>query len=160
MCCCCVSSNLADEASFAQTEVKLLGSDQILAQRCVVYRHFSQVMHLSERTRLPKAWNQCFSSSLTIAYFKFSSNLISTIFTELSGVETTKIYSYKELRRATEDFSPANKIGEGGFGSVYRVIEKTRLLATGTFCWLKMEYSCYLRTISDLIFPTDLFFFL
>jgi hypothetical protein len=26
-----------------------------------------------------------------------------------------------ELRNATEDFSTANKIGEGGFGSVYKV---------------------------------------
>ncbi|KAL0282616.1 UNVERIFIED_CONTAM: Cold-responsive protein kinase [Sesamum angustifolium] len=28
--------------------------------------------------------------------------------------------SYKELQIATENFSPANKIGEGGFGSVYK----------------------------------------
>ncbi|CAI0409851.1 unnamed protein product [Linum tenue] len=39
---------------------------------------------------------------------------------ELAGVHNVKTYSYKELRQATEDFSPANKIGEGGFGSVYK----------------------------------------
>ncbi|KAG5000487.1 hypothetical protein JHK87_021559 [Glycine soja] len=36
------------------------------------------------------------------------------------GIHNVKLYSYKELRNATEDFSPANKIGEGGFGSVYK----------------------------------------
>ncbi|KAI3675710.1 hypothetical protein L1987_85302 [Smallanthus sonchifolius] len=38
---------------------------------------------------------------------------------ELSEVQNLKLYSYKELRIATDDFSPANKIGEGGFGPVY-----------------------------------------
>ncbi|XP_076900225.1 cold-responsive protein kinase 1-like [Bidens hawaiensis] len=38
---------------------------------------------------------------------------------ELSAVQNLKVYSYKELRIATDDFSPANKIGEGGFGPVY-----------------------------------------
>ena len=33
-----------------------------------------------------------------------------------------KIFSYREMRKATHDFSGANKIGEGGFGSVFRVI--------------------------------------
>ncbi|TKY49337.1 LRR receptor serine/threonine-protein kinase [Spatholobus suberectus] len=36
------------------------------------------------------------------------------------GIHNVKIYTYKQLRNATEDFSPANKIGEGGFGSVYK----------------------------------------
>lgn len=31
-----------------------------------------------------------------------------------------KLYSYEELRIATEGFSPVNKIGKGGFGSVYK----------------------------------------
>ncbi|KAL7217575.1 hypothetical protein ACSBR2_010934 [Camellia fascicularis] len=39
---------------------------------------------------------------------------------ELSGVHNVNIYTYKELRIATDDFSPSNKIGEGGFGSVYK----------------------------------------
>eukprot|EP00268_Persea_americana_P046246 TRINITY_DN475_c0_g1_i4.p1 TRINITY_DN475_c0_g1~~TRINITY_DN475_c0_g1_i4.p1 ORF type:complete len:147 (+),score=28.71 TRINITY_DN475_c0_g1_i4:287-727(+) len=37
-----------------------------------------------------------------------------------SIIENVSFYSYKELRTATKDFSPANKIGEGGFGSVYK----------------------------------------
>jgi len=31
-----------------------------------------------------------------------------------------KLYSYKELKMATRDFNPLCKIGEGGFGSVYK----------------------------------------
>ncbi|XP_039115268.1 LOW QUALITY PROTEIN: cold-responsive protein kinase 1-like [Dioscorea cayenensis subsp. rotundata] len=38
---------------------------------------------------------------------------------DISGIENTRIYTYNELSIATEDFSPRNKIGEGGFGSVY-----------------------------------------
>ncbi|XP_061339255.1 cold-responsive protein kinase 1-like [Gastrolobium bilobum] len=36
------------------------------------------------------------------------------------GIHNVRVYPYKELRNATEDFSPAKKIGEGGFGSVYK----------------------------------------
>ncbi|CAK9159405.1 unnamed protein product, partial [Ilex paraguariensis] len=42
--------------------------------------------------------------------------------TEVSSVENVIRYSYKELRIATNDFSISNKIGEGGFGSVYKVL--------------------------------------
>lgn len=39
---------------------------------------------------------------------------------EISGISNVKIYTYKELKTATNDFSPTNKIGEGGFGFVYK----------------------------------------
>ncbi|KAF7822508.1 cold-responsive protein kinase 1-like [Senna tora] len=39
---------------------------------------------------------------------------------EFSGIQNVILYTYNELRVATDDFSPANKIGEGGFGSVYK----------------------------------------
>ncbi|CAL9074369.1 unnamed protein product [Musa textilis] len=39
---------------------------------------------------------------------------------DIPGIENVRIYSYKELRNATGDFSLANKVGEGGFGSVYK----------------------------------------
>lgn len=39
---------------------------------------------------------------------------------EFSVIENIKLYSYKELRAVTDNFSPTNKIGEGGFGPVYK----------------------------------------
>jgi serine/threonine protein kinase len=39
---------------------------------------------------------------------------------ELSGVHNVNLFTYKELTIATNDFSPDNKVGEGGFGSVYK----------------------------------------
>lgn len=32
-------------------------------------------------------------------------------------------YDFARIRAATNDFSFANKVGQGGFGSVYKVIE-------------------------------------
>ncbi|KAG6421389.1 hypothetical protein SASPL_117940 [Salvia splendens] len=37
-----------------------------------------------------------------------------------SSVEDAKLYSYRELQIATQNFNVSNKIGEGGFGSVYK----------------------------------------
>ena len=48
--------------------------------------------------------------------------------TEIAAIDNVKIYKYREIRQATDDFSAENKIGEGGFGSVYKVNEKTLLL--------------------------------
>jgi hypothetical protein len=41
---------------------------------------------------------------------------------ELLGIDVrTFTFSYAELKTATEEFSPANKLGEGGFGPVFKV---------------------------------------
>lgn len=41
---------------------------------------------------------------------------------ELLGIDARPYtFSYSELRDATEDFSSSNKLGEGGFGPVYKV---------------------------------------
>ncbi|XP_051114651.1 cold-responsive protein kinase 1-like [Andrographis paniculata] len=52
---------------------------------------------------------------------------------EISSVHNAKLYSYTELEMATNKFSLANKIGEGGFGSVYKGV-----LNNGTLAALKV----------------------
>ncbi|CAH9107747.1 unnamed protein product [Cuscuta epithymum] len=39
---------------------------------------------------------------------------------DLYGIRNVSVFSYKDLRVATNNFCPTNKIGEGGFGSVYK----------------------------------------
>ncbi|KAL9297973.1 hypothetical protein ACSQ67_023869 [Phaseolus vulgaris] len=39
---------------------------------------------------------------------------------DVSEIQNVNIYTYKELRNATSGFSPENKIGQGGFGEVYK----------------------------------------
>ncbi|KAL9255685.1 Cold-responsive protein kinase 1-like protein [Drosera capensis] len=43
---------------------------------------------------------------------------------DVSGVDNIKFFSYNEVRNATSNFNPANKIGEGGYGSVYKGVLK------------------------------------
>lgn len=41
---------------------------------------------------------------------------------EFLGLEARPFtFTYAQLRAATDDFSAANKLGEGGFGPVYKV---------------------------------------
>uniref|UniRef100_A0ACD5UEY8 Uncharacterized protein n=5 Tax=Avena sativa TaxID=4498 RepID=A0ACD5UEY8_AVESA len=71
------------------------------------------------------------------------------------GVHSVKVFSYNELRKATQDFSGANKIGEGGFGSVFR-----GMLKDGTLVAVKVlsatsrqgvrEFLTELTAISDI----------
>ncbi|KAA0063040.1 putative serine/threonine-protein kinase isoform X1 [Cucumis melo var. makuwa] len=39
---------------------------------------------------------------------------------EISNIPNVRLYSYEELRKATENFRSENKLGQGGFGSVYK----------------------------------------
>ncbi|XP_058218953.1 probable LRR receptor-like serine/threonine-protein kinase At1g56140 isoform X2 [Rhododendron vialii] len=50
---------------------------------------------------------------------------------ELLGIEARPYtFSYAELQAATEDFNPANKLGEGGFGPVFKgTLNDGRLIA-------------------------------
>jgi hypothetical protein len=66
-----------------------------------------------------------------------------------------KVFSYNDLRKATQDFSGGNKIGEGGFGSVFRGV-----LRDGTVVAVKVlsatsrqgvrEFLTELTAISDI----------
>jgi len=43
---------------------------------------------------------------------------------ELFGIDAKPyIFTYAELRSATGDFNSSNKLGEGGFGAVYKVLQ-------------------------------------
>ncbi|XP_028760565.1 cold-responsive protein kinase 1-like [Neltuma alba] len=74
---------------------------------------------------------------------------------ELSGVHNLILYSYKELSVSTEDFSPANKIGEGGFGSVYKgklkdgKIAAIKVLAAGSSQGVN-EFLTEIKVISEI----------
>lgn len=48
--------------------------------------------------------------------------------TVVSGILNVTVYTYKELRIATENFREENKIGQGGFGSVYKVTAFRKIL--------------------------------
>lgn len=57
--------------------------------------------------------NQQIASELTYIYAEIA---------ELLGIDARPYtFSYKELKTATEEFHPANKLGQGGFGPVYKV---------------------------------------
>ncbi|CAH1450900.1 unnamed protein product [Lactuca virosa] len=51
--------------------------------------------------------------------------------TDFLGIDAKPYtFGYEELRDATDDFSPANKLGEGGFGPVYKgTLEDGRVIA-------------------------------
>ncbi|XP_029128835.1 cold-responsive protein kinase 1 [Cajanus cajan] len=49
-----------------------------------------------------------------------SATLLTGIDIDVSEIQNVNIYTYKDLQIATEGFSPANKIGQGGFGAVYK----------------------------------------
>ncbi|GLT51820.1 hypothetical protein SLA2020_252020 [Shorea laevis] len=56
---------------------------------------------------------------------------------ELQGIDVRPYtFSYAELKSATEDFNPANKLGEGGFGPVYKgKLNDGRIIAVKNCLW-------------------------
>ena len=56
-------------------------------------------------------------------------------------------FDFDTIRDATYNFSEANKLGEGGFGSVYKVINKLNIY---TYIMILMENNQQYQLISKL----------
>ncbi|XP_024318023.1 cold-responsive protein kinase 1 isoform X2 [Brachypodium distachyon] len=75
---------------------------------------------------------------------------------EVPGGNKVRTFSYNELRKATHDFSEANKIGEGGFGSVFRgrlkdgTIVAVKVLSATSKQGIR-EFFTELTAISDIV---------
>ncbi|KAL6633899.1 hypothetical protein ACP70R_026570 [Stipagrostis hirtigluma subsp. patula] len=54
-------------------------------------------------------------------------------FRGLLNIENLRLFSYKEIRAATSNFDHSNKLGQGGFGTVYKGV-----LGDGTVCAAKV----------------------
>ncbi|KAB1216927.1 hypothetical protein CJ030_MR4G016060 [Morella rubra] len=74
-----------------------------------------------------------FLSVLVVLYIlRKRKQLLTNVDEELLGIDARPFtFSYTELKTATDDFNPANKLGEGGFGPVYKVLA-TAILVRGT----------------------------
>ena len=58
---------------------------------------------------------------IAVSVFFFFLMYLLAFFAVILGLGPQQTFTYSELRAATEDFSFSNKIGEGGFGNVYKV---------------------------------------
>lgn len=57
-------------------------------------------------------------------WYKFSTRLKNALIVNILGateLQSPNRYSYKDLKEATNSFSEENKLGQGAFGSVYKV---------------------------------------
>ncbi|KAI7734589.1 hypothetical protein M8C21_009841, partial [Ambrosia artemisiifolia] len=67
---------------------------------------------------------------------------------ELRGIDLqTGIFSLRQIKAATKNFDPSNKLGEGGFGSVYKV----GLLSDGTLIAVKQLSSKSKQGASEFV---------
>lgn len=69
--------------------------------------------------------------------------------TELSGIHNVRLFTYEELEHATDGFSDTNKIGEGGFGPVYKVLFHNHSVKTDKY-HLLCPLSRFIITLGNL----------
>ena len=66
-------------------------------------------------------------------------------YTDLKGVDLqTGKFTLRQIKTATNNFDVANKIGEGGFGSVYKVI-------LTSYCHISLFNNLQLITVSSIL---------
>jgi hypothetical protein len=78
--------------------------------------------------------------------------------TDVQGLELqTGSFTLKQIKAATNDFDSANKVGEGGFGPVFKVMRQTRLdlshlsmdfCSDLNKCWVQLCRVNYLMVLS------------
>ncbi|KAF7834637.1 putative LRR receptor-like serine/threonine-protein kinase [Senna tora] len=75
--------------------------------------------------------NEGFGGAGWVMEAVFGSEFVGKTVIEFLGIDAKPyIFSYSELKNATSDFNPGNKLGEGGFGPVYKgTLNDGRLIA-------------------------------
>ncbi|XP_065871946.1 cold-responsive protein kinase 1-like [Euphorbia lathyris] len=82
------------------------------------------MMEMENKSLFHRLKRRSFITSIKFSCFSSSSSKISSEYSIEKGdkcdVQNIHAYSYRELEVATNGFSSSNKIGEGGFGCVYK----------------------------------------
>lgn len=69
-------------------------------------------------------YDTCFNENVIFSTFFDSLSSLSLSAGNILGateLQGPNVYSYKDLKTATNNFSEENKLGQGGFGDVYKV---------------------------------------
>lgn len=64
----------------------------------------------------------CFWNIHSLTWIKCDFSLVAGKIVGASELQGPKNFSYRDLKSATKNFNKENKLGEGGFGAIYKVI--------------------------------------